>query len=314
MYRTILVPLDGSTFAEHALPLALSLARRSHAELHLVTVSTPLTQAYIEGVFVGSPDMESEAAGRYKTYLNGVTARLRDRIDVPITNEVITGEVAPTMCDLAASGKYDLVVMATHGRSPMGRFWLGSVADELVRHVNLPLLLVRPTEEEPQLEHEPDLSRVVLALDGTELSEQILAPAVALAEVVPGVEVVLVRAIRPVVPDDVEPTMLESNPEPRNLREEVHRLQEEIRSEAAAYLASIAHRLESRGMNVRTHVVVEDKPARAILQEAEGEHAGLIAMETHGRGGLARLFFGSVADTVVRGAHVPVLIHRPVQV
>src|SRR6185437_8166687 len=60
MYKTILVPLDGSTFAEHALPLALSLARRSHAELHLVTISTPLTQAYIEGVFVGPPDLEEK--------------------------------------------------------------------------------------------------------------------------------------------------------------------------------------------------------------------------------------------------------------
>jgi len=314
MYRTILVPLDGSTFAEHALPLALSLAQRSHAEIHLVTVSTPLTQAYIEGVFVGTPDLETEAVGRYKAYLNSVTARLRERINVPITNEVITGEVVTTMCELASSGKYDLVVMATHGRSPLGRFWLGSVADQMVRHINLPLLLVRPTEKEPRLEHVPDLNRVVLALDGTELSEQILAPAVALAELIGEVEVVLVRAIRQVYPDDVEPETMDASPVPRPLREEMTRLQEESKREAAEYLAAVAHRLEARGMTVRTHVVVEDQPADAILHEAEGEHAGLIAMETHGRSGLARLFFGSVADKVVRGTHIPVLIHRPVKV
>jgi len=314
MYRTILVPLDGSTFAEHALPLALSLAWRSHAEIHLVTVSTPLTQAYIEGVFVGTPELESEAAGRYKAYLNRVTAQLRDRINVPITNEVITGEVVSTMCELASSGKYDLVVMATHGRSPLGRFWLGSVADELVRHVNLPLLLVRPDEKEPRLEHLPDLTRVVLALDGSELSEQILAPAVALAELIGESEIVLVRAIRPVVPDEVEPYTLEESPDPMSFRQQMVRLQEESKREAAEYLAAVAHRLEERGMKVRTHVVVDDRPADAILIEAEGEHAGMIAMETHGRSGLARLFFGSVADKVVRGAHVPVLIHRPVKV
>jgi len=314
MYRTILVPLDGSTFAEHALPLALSLARRSHAEIHLVTVSTPLTQAYIEGVFVGPPDMELEAAGRYKDYLNRVTVRLRDRIDVPITSEVITGEVVTTMCELAASGKYDLVVMATHARSPLGRFWLGSVANEMVRHVNLPLLLVRPGEKEPRLEHEPDLSRVVLALDGTELSEQILAPAIALTELIRDAEVVLVRAIRPVVPDDVEPQALEAGRGPMTLREEMERLQEESKREAEQYLAAVAHRLEARGLKVRTDVVVEDRPADAILHEAEDENAGVIALETHGRSGLARLFFGSVADRVVRGTHIPVLIHRPVKV
>jgi len=312
MYRKILVPLDGSTFAEHALPLALALARRGHAALHLVTVSTPLTQAYIEGVYVGSADLEAEVNARYQNYLNTIAERLHEHTDVPISSEVITGEVAATLCEIAGSGKVDLVVMATHGRSPLGRFWLGSIADDMVRHVSLPLLLVRPGEEEVRMEEEPDLSRVVVSLDGTDGAEQILEPAVALAELIPQTEIVLFRAVRRVVPDDVVPELME--PEPRNLRNEVERLQEELLREADEYLTSIAHPLQTRGLNVRTHVVAEDPPALAILNEAEGEHAGLIALETHGRGGLARLFFGSIADKVVRGAHVPVLIHRLVKV
>ena len=164
------------------------------------------------------------------------------------------------------------------------------------------------------MEHEPDLSRVVLALDGTELSEMVLAPVVALTELIPETEVVLVRAVRRVVPDDVEIDLMAPDLEPQDLKSKMHRLQEQLRQDAEAYLTAVAHRLEVRGMKVRTHVVVEDEPAQAILHEAEGEHAGLIAMETHGRSGLARLFFGSVADKVVRGAHVPVLIHRPVKV
>jgi len=312
MYRKILVPLDGSTFAEHSLPLALALARRGHAALHLVTVSTPLTQAYIEGVYVGPADLEAEVNARYQAYLNAIADRLHERTDAPITSEVVNGEVAASLCEIAASGKVDLVVMATHGRSPMGRFWLGSVADDMMRHVNLPLLLVRPGEEAPTLEAEPDLSRVVVSLDGTEAAEQILEPAVALAELIPQTEIVLFRAVRQVVPDDVEPEMMEA--EPRNLRAEVVRMQEQLFREADEYLTGIAHSLEARGLKVRTHVVAEDRPALGILNEAEGEHAGLIALETHGRGGLARLFFGSTADKVVRGAHVPVLVHRPVKV
>ena len=75
--------------------------------------------------------------------------------------------------------------MATHGRGALGRFWLGSVADEMLRHVNVPLLLVRPDEEAVDLAHEPALGRVVVALDGTPLAEQILEPAVALAALMP---------------------------------------------------------------------------------------------------------------------------------
>ena len=64
---------------------------------------------------------------------------------------------------------------------------------------------------------------------------------------------------------------------------------------------------------MRTQVVVEDRPAEAILRQADEEQAGLITLETHGRRGLSRLLLGSVADKVVRGAHVPVLVHRRVR-
>src|SRR5947209_8746021 len=92
MYRKILVPLDGSDFAEHALPLAVALARRARASIHLVTVTTPITAAYLEGVFIGSADLEAEAAAQRQGYLEAIMARLRERIDAPITGEVASGE------------------------------------------------------------------------------------------------------------------------------------------------------------------------------------------------------------------------------
>jgi nucleotide-binding universal stress UspA family protein len=313
MYRNILVPLDGSPFAEHALPLALALARRSRAGIHLVTVSTPVSAAYLEGMYVGTPDLEDELNARYQSYLDRTMERLRERISVPISGEVVSGEVAPTLCHLAGGGHYDLVVMATHGRSPFGRFWLGSIADDMIRHANLPLLLVRPGDEEPNLDAEPDLGKVVLPLDGTPLAEQILEPAVALAALMPETEIDLVRAIPKEVIEE-EPEEVVVRAEARNILLRVRSAEEAVRREAEEYLAGIAHGLEARGLKVRTHVVVEESPVDAILNEAEDEHAGLIALETHGRGGLSRLLHGSVADKVLRGAHVPVLVHRPVNV
>jgi nucleotide-binding universal stress UspA family protein len=295
MYRSILVPLDGSPFAEHALPLALALARRSRSAIHLVLASTPLSGACLEGgASISLPELEELVATRYRSYLEATRARLRQRIDVPITGEVLLGGVSATLCTLAASGRHDLVVMATHGRSPLGRLWLGSVADDLIHHVNLPLLLIRQESEEPNLEDEPDLSRVVVPLDGSPLAEGILEPAIALAKVFLGPEVLLVRVIPATAADEAADVA-----------------HSRTWSAARQYLDDVAARLEARGVRVQTHVLFDDRPAEAILHEAADEHVGVIALETHGRAGLARLLHGSVTDRVVRGATIPVLVHHP---
>jgi nucleotide-binding universal stress UspA family protein len=196
----------------------------------------------------------------------------------------------------------------------MGRFWLGSVADEMIRHVNVPLLLVRPGAEEAALEKEPDLGKLVLALDGSPLAEQIIEPAVAIAGLFPGASVTLTRAIHAVVPARTIPDVPKAEREARHIMHQVLNLHDHLGQEAEQYLAGVAARLASRGLPVQTHVVVEDQPALAILREAERQPAGLIAIETHARHGLSRLLVGSVADKVIRGAHVPVLVHHPASV
>jgi len=315
MYRSILVPLDGTVFAEHALPVALSLARHSGARLHLVSVAPPLTEAYLEGVCFSTYDLEEELVARQKSYLETTESRLRERADVAVTTEVKQGEVAAILCKLLAEGGEDLIVMATHGRSAMGRFWFGSIADEVMHQTTRPVLLVRPTDEEqPDLSVEPDMSKVVLPLDGTALAEQILEPATRLASLVPGAEVILVRAIRPLVPVETAPDVPEAQKEANNLMHHVQHLQDRLHDEAEAYLEKVAEFLKAKGLRVRTQVVVEENPEDAILFEADLEHAGLIALETHGRKGFSRMIHGSVADRVVRGAHVPVLVQRPVGV
>src|SRR5262249_41902997 len=127
MYRQLLVPLDGSTFAEHALPAALTIARRGGAALHLVTVCPPLTEVYTEGLYIGTADLLTDLMQRQQAYLDGVARRLKDHANLTATTAVVQGEVSDTLCHVVTDKKIDLVVMATHGRGPMGRFWLGSV-------------------------------------------------------------------------------------------------------------------------------------------------------------------------------------------
>lgn len=311
MYRSILVPLDGTHFAEHALPMAITLARQSAARLLLTVVSTPLAEAYVEGLYFSTLEMEQEMTGRHQSYLDGLMARVRQAADVKVETIVKHGEVAATLCDLVAHGEADLVVMATHGRSALGRFWLGSVTDEMIRHAACPLLLVRPEDEKVDLAEQPALSPILLPLDGTELAEQILPYAIALAESVPDAQITLMRGIGAVIPVTTAPDVPEAEREARTLLLQVQAMQERSRQDAERYLERVADRLRAKGLQVRTQVVVEDQPALAILREAEQERAAVIALETHGRRGLSRLIVGSVADKVVRGAHVPVLVHRP---
>jgi nucleotide-binding universal stress UspA family protein len=306
MYRSLLVPLDGSPFAEQALPLALSLARREGAALQLVMVVNPLAAAYLGVPY--DPGLEAVAGGRKLAYLDDTAQRVREVSAVPVSTAVLEGAVPAALCAYTANRDIDLVVMGTHGRGPLGRFWLGSVADELVRRLPVPVLLVRPAESEVDLAEEPKLGPVLVPLDGSPLAEEVLALATDLARLL-GVNITLLRIVKPVrasnVPDD-SPAEWEAQALLTRTRE-VHR---EVIHEASAYLLGVAERLRTEGLRVGTRVTIQEHPAAAILSEADATDAGLIALTTHGRRGLARVLMGSVADKVVRGSAIPVLVHR----
>ncbi len=156
MFHTILTPLDGSTFSEHALPLALSIARRSGAAVRLLNVQpTPATVYSETPLFIDDSYLESYVREHQRAvglaYLDGVAKRLKGQPAVGVTRLVAEGEVRDAIRTQAECVHADLVVMTTHGRGPLGRFWLGSAADELVRTLPMPVLLVRPREGSPDL-------------------------------------------------------------------------------------------------------------------------------------------------------------------
>jgi len=269
-----------------------------------------VAEAYVEGVFFAAAELETEARAGRLAYLEKVARQLGS--DLSIQCCVLEGDVVGALCAHAASEGVDLVVMATHARGPLSRFWLGSTADEMVRQAPMPILLVRPEDEKIDLTLESVPTRVILPLDGTELAEHIIEPAVELAELMPGVEFTLVRVIRPVAPLYGVPDLPVADQEAHALLSRVQEMQEQLCHEGENYLEKVAERLRFRGLSANTRVAIDENPAAAILREANAVGAGLIALETHGRRGLARLMMGSVTDKVVRGAHVPVLVQRPV--
>jgi nucleotide-binding universal stress UspA family protein len=285
--RTILVPLDGSTFAEDAIPVAANLARRWGAHVEFVTVEPPLSTALM------SYDSSDECAvtpealrEQLHRYLSSQADAVRTTHGIRASERVLRGVPAPALARHIEAHKIDLVVMTTHGRGGLSRFWLGSVADGLLRRTKAPVLLLRPgSATAPGQFH-----RVLVAIDESAQGEALLDPAVTLAGATPGSAVVLVRVI--------EPPLWVGRPE----------LERPARRAAADQLERLAQRLRLRGTPATVRVEAGPTVAARILEAADAVEADLIVVGTHGARGVERLVLGSVADKVVRGAKQAVLV------
>lgn len=307
-YRSILVPLDGSEFAEGALPTALSLARRHNATLHLVRVYVPVAGVYGEHAVPYDAVLDRQLMKRARDYLDDVVTRLAAVAGIVSSSVLLEGSVANTISRHAAAVGADLLVMTTQGRGPLARFWLGSVADELVRQAEIPILFVRPQPAAPDFSSDPSFHHVLIPLDGSSLAERVLDVALALDNGAQ-LEYSLLRVVVPVAELSYGP----AGGVITGLRESLEQLQELEQAElrrAHEYVEQIAERLGALSLTVNTRVIANDRPATAILDDASVHRVDLIALATHGSGGLKRMVLGSVADKVLRGADTAVLIYR----
>jgi nucleotide-binding universal stress UspA family protein len=302
MLSTVLVPLDGSRFAEAALPIATRLASFAGARLYLTTANQPmgaLVGMGEMGLFQPGPDDEMRRQGM--EYLAEVAAKCDQPGNWPVEFRLIEGPVGEAVCDEAGRIGADLIVMATHGRGALGRLWLGSVADHVVRHSTRPVLLVHPGRDGvPSLNH--DGRAILVALDQSEYSDAILDPVVDLAQVT-GAGVTLLTVVAPTF-DAAEPTM--PFPVPQHPAICARRS-----DEAHCRLRRVAARLRRRGVSVSRRVVVGDSAAGGILSVLGEPRFDMVALTTHGAMGVRRLIVGSVAEKVIRAAEKPVLVLHP---
>jgi nucleotide-binding universal stress UspA family protein len=309
MYRNLLVPVDGSPFAEHALPLALSVARRAVARLQLVHVHVPFANVDPEGFSYYAQSLETQVMTEQRVYLDCLVQRVKDVSDVPVTATFLEGDVVASLRATTGSTDTDLVVMTTHGRGPFQRFWLGSVADALVRDLAVPLLLLRPHEGPVDLAGEPGVRHFLLPLDGSALAEQVLEPAFLLGGLL-GADYTLLRVIKSLSPVAHPVGARDLGKPAKTMLAQVEAALLEQGRTAEEYLKRIARRFGDAGEHLQARVVTDFSPAHAILEAAQ-TGIDLVALATHGRRGLSRLLLGSVADKVLRGVTVPMLVHRP---
>lgn len=304
MYSTILVPLDGSPLGERALPVALALARRSRSRVELVHVHRPVASSANAPMYDNRLDDEVEQRTRER--ISAITESLVRDEGVTATAVFLRGNVASALDEHAAArGGVDLIVMTTHGRGGFSRFWLGSIADALIRRTSVPLLLVRPDPEDTPDAREPIFRRVLVPLDGSARAEEVLGHAAALGS--PGAtEFLLLTVVTSRVVVDPFPSLATMAD-----REDLAQLIEAERARAGEYLARVGDSFREIGATVSTSTVVNAHPASGILEFAREHAIDLVVLSTHVRTATERILIGSVADKVVRGARAPVLICGP---
>ena len=317
MYRTILLPLDGSSFAEQALPAARAIAQRTGARLRLAVVHQPLPAWAQRAVPEGA---EAQARESEQSYLDGVAADLRkagleqteaillqsppghgfaeSAVRQGFTSHLLNRPTGQALAEYVNGSDVDLVVMATHGRGAMSRFWLGSVADYLLRHLEIPMLLIRPVEGRTAPPFEP--RRVIVPVDRSESSLHAV-DAVRRLGANPALE--LVHVVESMIPVGGAGIFY---PAGTDLQ-----LNEEIQRDAQAYFDRAAAAFRQQGLEIQARTLPGADAARTILDLVEQEPVDLIAMTTHGEGGLRPFLLGSVTDKIIRGSGVPVLAWRP---
>ena len=302
----MLVPLDGSKLAEVVLVYAKELVGRLDLDVTFLHICSPeepepapMHRAYVEWVAETVRHQSKEIKEKAVIETGGSAIEAQGALAV--------GNPAEEIIRYSYENSIDLIMMATHGRSGIGRWAMGSVADKVLRVSKVPVWLVRAKIHEEIINDKWPRKTILVPLDGSELAESVLPHVEALAKQRNGdtVDTILLRVCEyAVVPDDNVKGV------PSGWEKGVRREIARSKREAGKYLAEVEKRFEDADLRVQSEVLVGEPP-NEIINHANGNPFSLIAMATHGRSGLKRLAYGSVADKVLRGASCPLLVVRP---
>ncbi|MFL5665411.1 MAG: universal stress protein [Ktedonobacteraceae bacterium] len=315
MFKRILVPLDGSERAEQALPVAARIARGSGGSVILLQVIDVAAFPY---AYVAHPPM---IEGLIETNLNEAREYLTDVTTSSMFNGVPTdihvpfGSVTSQILSVTDASQADSIVLTSRGYTSVTRWVLGSVAEYVVRHASLPVLLLR----EGNASHAdllPETERPVRALvplDGSFFAKAALEPAAFLVSALAAPARGTLHLTRVVKPTKPATEGVQKN--------SVHKAERYLRVIADQVREELLTRSEALDLTISWSVVVNQDVAEGIISVAEhGERdegddvsggCDVIAMTTHGRSGLQRWVMGSVTESVLNKTRLPLLVVRP---
>lgn len=321
MFQRILVPLDGSPRAEHAISVAIRIARSTGATIALLRVIPPaiVYGAYTpDHVVQQSYEVHSAEANRYLLQV----ANAYSRAGVSIQTKILSGPVALTILDFARSCLFDLVIINSHGFTGFTRLMLGSVSEEVAYSSPRPVLVLR--DEESRATNLPAYSsrplHTLVTLDGSTLPETILLPALRLSIALSASSTCVLHLLQVISPSSTSSTR-KNQP----LAEKDKAALEQAKQAAETSLNKVANRLRGGewtelAFTVTSSVVVDANATAGIIAEIEKAEArqgseafegyDLVAIATHGRGDLQRLVTLSVIERILQATKLPLLIVR----
>jgi nucleotide-binding universal stress UspA family protein len=231
-------------------------------------------------------------------YLRKIAGKLEEA-DLHTHMVVRQGPAAEEIVDYAEQADIQQIVMATHGYSGISRWRHGSVAERVLQSAGVPVLLVRAREKKTDdIRQAMPCQRIMVPLDGSPVAEQVLPPAVSVAQALDA-EIVLFRVPIVQISGSLSGEWVLPLEGTLGTADEI----------AGVYLNRVAEHLREQGIKVSTAMQMGGV-ASVITEYAEANEIDLIAMCTHGRTGLARWALGSVADRVLRAGNIPLLLVR----
>lgn len=286
MWKRILVPLDGSNLAELALAYAEELAMVFGSEVVLLYVSGPKEEQYRH---------------MHQLYMEEVAKRVGGHVRKParVTTVVLSGEPAEEIINYAEKNNVSVIIMASHGRSGVTAWVMGSVASNVLRTTEVPVLLIKvPPRKTPRKRL---LERVLLPLDGSKRGEvavpyvkrfieRLGSEVILFGVVAAGQHVRTVGGLDYILYPEAELEL--------------------VKAEAREYLDRVYRRLKGRKGALRVELKVGDDIAGEIIRFADKAKASLIAISAHGHSGIEKWVFGSVASKIVQASRIPVLVVR----
>jgi nucleotide-binding universal stress UspA family protein len=299
----VLAPVDGSTRALHAVPWAAKLAGPDGTVILLRVV--PPQPEYAESLFsfVGAEERVREIQDAWtrtaKADMDEAEALLSGS-GVTVEQMVAEGEPDEEIVAAAARRGVQMIAMASHGRGAVGRAIFGSVADRVARTAPVPVLILRPPDEDvvPSVA----VSRIVVPLDGSEIAARALPVASELAEHL-AAPVHVIRAVDAALSLPMASGVFGAGPVvDANVTDQIW---EEAEAEARSTVTAAVSQLQSEGVDASGGIVI-GSPFFAISEAIEP--GDLLTLTSHGRGGVRRWLLGSVAEKLVREAKAPVML------
>ena len=307
MYTRILTPLDGSEVSEHVLPYARALASGLSLLMTVLMAVEPEHPTISRALnpLMHWHETEDHRTSHAESYLSSVTARMGGA-GLAVEGSLIHSDPATGIVEEAAKDPGVLIAMASHGRSGLARWWMGSVADKVLHTADNPLLIVR-SQSELSTAQEQALERLVVPVDGSELAEEVF-PHVAYLSQALGLPVDLLQVTLSEA-EYYQAMSMGLRVLPPTLPS-FQSFSETVDGEAMEYLANAKTRLTQMGAEPVQERVLQGAAADTIVDLATSRPNNLVAMTTHGRSGVGRMILGSVAERVVRQSGGPVLLIR----